>query len=202
MITTILSKRARSLAPALLGAAIMLGAVPAAASAACEAGPQSQPFARFGDASSYEAVAGGSFEGSTSGWSLSGASVAAGNESYAVAGGSHSLAIAPGGVAVSPAFCVSTAKPTLRFFARQTSGSWGVLIVALRWSDGSGHTNETTLGAVQGASAWSPSGALQLATTLPLWQSAQTLQASIVFRAEQYGGAFAIDDVYVDPRMS
>ena len=123
----------------------------------------------------------------------------AGNESYNVAGGTHSLAIQPTGAAVSPAFCVSIANPSFRFFARQTSGSWAVLNVILRWTDSSGTTHDTTVAALQTGTSWSVSPVLKLATTLPLWESKSTLSARLVFKPEPYGGGWAIDDVYIDP---
>ncbi len=123
----------------------------------------------------------------------------AGNESYNVIAGSHSLAIAANGSATSPSFCVSTAEPSFRFFARRTSGSWGVLNVVLRWSEANGTTHETTVAALQSGTAWTASPVLSLAGTLPLWQADETLSTKIVFRPEAYGGAWAIDDVYVDP---
>ena len=64
------------------------------------------------------------------------------------AGDAKSLAITATGEAVSPRVCVGVKHPTFRFFARRTSGSWGVLNVKLRWKDGGGHTNETVVGAV------------------------------------------------------
>ena len=112
---------------------------------------------------------------------------------------SHSLAIKANGTAVSPAFCVSIAQPTFRFFARQTSGSWATMVVKLRWKDSSGAVNTTTVGAINGSTSWQPSQVFALASTLPLWQSGQTLSAQLVFDPEDYGGAWAVDDVYIDP---
>lgn len=179
---------------------LALMAAPAMASN-CQGGSLSKPFAQFGDSASYAPVSGGSFESGAAGWSLTRASVASGNESYDVAGGTHSLAIQPNGQAVSPAFCVDISQPTLRFFARQTSGSWAVLNVILRWTDASGASHDTTLGSLQSGTSWKPSPILGLASTLPLWQDDETLSARLVFKPEQYGGAWAIDDIYADPRM-
>jgi hypothetical protein len=172
-----------------------------ASSPACESAPVSKPFQAFGDSASYSIAPGGSFESAASGWSLVNSAVAEGNESYDVAGGSHSLAIQPNGSAVSPAFCVTTANPTLRFFAKRTSGTWGVLNVLLLWTDSAGKSHETVVGAMQSGTSWTPSSALQLATTLPLWQAGESLSVKVVFRPEQYGGAWAVDDVFIDPRM-
>jgi hypothetical protein len=169
------------------------------AQAACTAVPTSTPFKSFGDNASYSLLAGGSFESSTVGWSLANSKVVSGNESYSVAGGSHSLAIQPTGVAVSPAFCVSSANPSFRFFAMRTSGSWGVLNVILRWTDASGVSHESTAGALQSGTSWTVSPILQLATMLPLSRASSTVSVQLVFKPEQYGGAWAIDDVYIDP---
>ncbi|HTZ86317.1 MAG TPA: hypothetical protein VMB05_06590 [Solirubrobacteraceae bacterium] len=167
----------------------------------CPSAPTSNPFARFGDNADYSEVPGGTFEPGTEDWSLSNAAVISGGESYGVAGGSHSLAIQPTGVAISPSFCVSTANPSFRLFARRTSGSWGVLNVLLRWTDANGSTHDTMVVSLQSGTSWTPSSVLPLATTLPLWQGGETLSARLVLKPEAYGGAWAVDDAFVDPRM-
>jgi len=197
--SVILKPRLRLLVGAVVGVVVLAGAAPAVSAAACQAGAVSQPFARFGDSASYSLLSGGSFESGTAGWALNDAAVSAGNESYDVTKGSHSLAIAASGSATTPSFCVSTAEPSLRLFVRRTSGSWGVLRVVLLWSESDGVTHETTIGALQSATTWTVSPVLSLARTLPLWQAGETLSTKIVFRPESYGGAFAIDDVYIDP---
>jgi hypothetical protein len=179
-----------------------VAAAPAPAPASCAAGPTSTPFARFGDSADYSLVPGGSFESGAPGWSLTNSTIVAGNESYEVAGGTQSLAIQPTGVAVSQAICVTTAEPTFRFFARRTSGSWGVLNVALRWTDSAGATHNTTVASLVSGSSWTPTPILALAAALPLWQPGSVLSVKLVFSPEQWGGGWAIDDVYVDPRMS
>jgi hypothetical protein len=189
----------RTLMAALSLAALAISIAPAIAAASCPSASTSKPFTRFGDENSYSLLQGGSFESGAQGWSLSGASVVKGNESYEVIGGSHSLSINPTGVAVSPSFCVSTGEPAFRFFARQTSGSWAVLTVSLRWSEASGTTHETTVGTLQSGSSWTPSQAMKLAGDLPLWMSGSTLSARLVFKPEPYGGGWAIDDVFIDP---
>jgi hypothetical protein len=170
--------------------------------ASCATSPTSTPFAQFGDSAYYSPVPGGSFESGAPGWSLTSAAIVAGNESYEVAGGTQSLAIQPTGVAISPAICVTTADPTFRFFARRTSGGWGVLNVALRWTDAAGATHNTTVASLAGGTSWAPTPILKLAAALPLWQPGSVLSVKLVFSPESYGGAWAIDDVYIDPRMS
>jgi hypothetical protein len=76
---------------------------------------------------------------------------------------------------------------------------WGVLTVKLRWTDDHGNVNETVVGAQNGATDWQPSPALNLSRTLPIWNADQTIPVQFVFDPENSGGAFAIDDVYVDP---
>ena len=187
---------------ALVGAtALALFAVPVAAQAACPTAPTTKAFSQFGDTADYSLAPNGAFETGSTGWSLSGASLANGNETYMVHGSadSKSLAITPTGRAVSPAFCVDTTKPTFRLFAKRTSGTWGVLSVRLRFKDSTGATNETVVGSIDTGTSWAPSASLNLAQPLGLWNSGQTLSVQLVFDPEDYGGAWAIDDIYIDP---
>jgi hypothetical protein len=192
--------RTRGLALAVLAVASLIAAVPAAASAACPPRPLSTPFSQFGDDAAYTLVPGGSFESGAAGWSLTNAQVTSGNESYAVQGGSHSLAIQPDGTAVSPAFCVSPAEPTVRFFVRQASGSRAPLNVILRWTDANGATRQSALGSIHADSDWQPTPSLQLGSALPVWPTGEALNAQLVFVARGQAGAWAIDDVYLDPQ--
>jgi hypothetical protein len=182
---------------------LALVALPAAAEAACPTSPTTQAFLAFGDSASYSLAPNGHFESGTSGWALTSAAVASGNESYKVRSASDkkSLAIQPTGTALSPAICVGVEHPTFRLFAHRTSGSWGVLNVKLRWTGSDGVSHDTTVASLDGGgyTSWAPTPALALATTLPLWQSGQTVSAKLFFDPEDYGGAWAIDDVYVDP---
>jgi hypothetical protein len=186
---------------AVLGTVIALFAVPAAAQAACPVAATAKPFKAFGDTANYSLLSNGAFESGTGGWSLSGSSVATGNESFMVGAStdSKSLAISANGRAVSPTFCVSTDHPTFRFFAKRTSGSWGVLNVGLRWSVDGGPTNQTQVGSVTTGTNWSPTQSFNLSQILGLWDADQVGTAQIVFDPEDYGGSWAIDDVYIDP---
>ena len=195
------ARRARiaTLAGAL---AIVLAGIPAAAQAACTATPTTKAFAAFGDTAQYSPVANGHFESGTGGWSLTGASVSTGNEPWYVRSSKDkkSLAIPATGLATSPVICVGIEHPTFRFFARRTSGSWGTLNVKLSWKEANGRTNTTTVASINGGdTAWHVTNPFALATTLPLWNADQTLQVQLLFDPEDYGGAWAIDDVQVDP---
>jgi hypothetical protein len=186
-----------------LVSAVAVFVVPTAAQAACPTTPTIKAFKVFNDNSDYSLVPNGGFEVGTGGWSLSGARVAFGNEPWSVraAGDSKSLAIDATGSAVSPTVCIDVNRPTYRFFARRTSGSWGVLNLRVRWQDSSGHTNETTIASLDSnfGTAWGVSSAYNIASLLGLWNADQDATVQLVFDPENYGGNWAIDDVYVDP---
>jgi hypothetical protein len=195
-------KHSRGRIAALVGSVVLaVFGVPAVAQAACPVTPTTKAFKAFGDNADYSLLSNGAFEYGTAGWSLSGASVVSGNESYKVraATDSKSLAISPTGRVVSPVFCVSTAHPTFRFFAKRTSGTWGVLNVSLRWKIGDGSTNETMVGSVTTGTSWNPTQSFGLAQTLGLWHADQSASVQVILDPEDYGGAWAIDDVYIDP---
>ena len=187
----------------MAGALLAAVGLPAVAQAACPITPTTKAFQRFGDTADYSMLSNGHFESGTSGWTLTGASVVTGNESFKVRASTdaHSLTIQPTGKVVSPKFCVGLEHPTFRLFARQASGSWATMAVRLRWTQSNGQVNETTVASLNGGA--SPAGSrrprLALASTLPLWQAGQSLQVQVVFDPEDFGGAWAIDDVYIDP---
>ena len=174
--------------------------VPAAAQAACPSAATAKAFSAFGDSADYSLLSNGAFESGTGGWSLSGASVVSGNESFKVRASTDakSLAIGARGRVVSPAFCVSTDHPSFRFFAKRTSGTWGVLNVSLRWKV-DGATSETVVGSVTTGPEWTPTQSFSLSQILGLWNADQVGTAQIVLDPEDYGGDWAIDDVYIDP---
>jgi hypothetical protein len=185
---------------AVLSAAAVF-VVPVAAQAACSSTPTTKAFQAFGDSADYSLAPDGAFEAGSGDWSLTRASVVYGSESYGVhsRGDSRSLAINATGSAASPAICVDVDHPTFRFFAKRTSGSWGRLTVKLRWRDDSGATNAVVVGSIAGGTAWQPTTALDLAGSLPLTNADDSTDVQLVFDPENYGGSWAIDDVYVDP---
>ncbi len=194
-------RQIRKIVAALSGTALLIAAVPAAASAACPSSPSSNVFAEFNDNASYVLVQGGNFESGAAGWSLTNAAVV--EESSSPSG--HSLVIQPQGVAVSPAFCVSSEYPTFRFLTHKISGG-GALNVSLHWTDPFGWSHSILVSSLQPGTAWSISPILKLATILPLWMPGSTLSVKLVFESAQgsmfeaqRGGTWAIDGVYVDP---
>jgi hypothetical protein len=194
-------KQRRGLIAVVASAALTLAIAPAA-NAACAASPTSKVFSSFGDSANYFLAPAGAFESGASGWSLSGSSVVNGNATAKVHGAndSKSLAISATGKAVSPAFCVGIEHPTFRLFARRTSGTWGTLNIKVRTTDARGVVNETVVGSHSASdTAWRPTAPIALSTVLPLWNAGQTASVQLVFDPEDFGGAWAIDDVYIDP---
>lgn len=195
-------KHPRGRLAGLMGAtAVALFALPAIAQAACPSQPSSKAFQAFGDTANYSLLSNGAFESGTGGWTLSGASVVSGSETHKVhaATDSKSLAIAAKGRVTSPAFCVSTDHPTFRLFSKRTSGTWAVLNVSLRWSLDGGATNTTMVGSITNGTSWAPTQSFGLAQVLGIWNATQTASVQIILDPEDSGGAWAVDDVYIDP---
>jgi hypothetical protein len=179
------------------------GTAPAGAalinSGTCPATSLSHPFAAWGDSSSYEAVPGGSFEGSLAGWSLAGgAARTSGSESYGVTGtvGQSSLLLPAGASAQSPPVCVDASEPTFRFFVRNKSLLSTVAVqVVYRTALG---TVALPLGVAALSSTWKPTLPMLTGSIAGALLSGGTAQLSLRFTALL--GASQIDDVFVDPR--
>ncbi len=171
------------------------------ASATCDDGAITQPFAPWGDRANYKAVTGGNFEGSTAGWTLKGnAKVVAGNEPWNVGGSGHSksLALPAGSTAISPVACVGLKEPTMRFFAKKNRGLLSTLVVSVHVKTSLGLTVPLPIGVVLGNGQWKPSAPmLMVANLLPLLPGDKT---PVAFQFTPLLGDWQIDDVYVDPR--
>ena len=182
-----------------------LFAAPGVALASCPAPPVSTPFSQWGDTNSYFLIPGGSFEGTADqvGWTLSGASLTAGNEPFFVngSGDGQSLTIAGGGSATSPYFCVDNTMTSLRFFAQQVSPGGGLRIKALvQGSDGS----VTTVPIAHLLDGSTPSWAATdpIAGDTSGLSDDQTLMVALQFTVRSTAASWQIDDVYVDPYRS
>ena len=164
-----------------------------------------KPFVRWLDYANYTLLKGGSFEGSTAGWTLSkGAKVVSGNETFYVRSKADrkSLSLPAGSSATSPVICVGLGHPTARFFAKS---SGGLLLPTLKVDV----IFETSLGLVVSLPigvvpaelhrSWKPTlPMLVVANLLPLLPGERT---PVKFRFTPVGKAtWSIDDVYVDPR--
>jgi hypothetical protein len=158
----------------------------------------SQPFAPWGDSSSYELVPGGSFEGSLTGWSVAGgATTVTGSEPYGVSGpGRFSLLLPAGAWAQSPPVCVDAAHPTFRFFARNRS-LLATIAVQVVYPTPLG-TLALPLGAAALSPAWSPTLPMLTGSIAGALLAGGRTQLSLRFTA--LAGSSQIDDVFVDPR--
>jgi hypothetical protein len=174
---------------------------PSAPTGGCQVPASSPVLAALGDLSSYALLPGASFEGPLSGWALNGASVVAGNEPWQAngAGDSQSLSIPAGAYAVSPTICLTSQLPSWRFFAKAASGSWGTqLNVTVLWAKSDGSSGQITAANVYGGgyTSWQPTSSLPLGSVL---LPGDTVNIRFVFSAASSGGAWNIDDVYIDP---
>jgi hypothetical protein len=194
-------KRALALVAACFALAVAAQPAAAATPTTCPDMVSSTVFAALGDTANYTPVTGGTFEGDMSGWTLNSASVARGNEPWQVDGASdsNSLGIAPGGSAVSPTFCVSSKTPTWRFFAHAADASPSTTLhVAAQVVTPGGHVIQVPLTNLSGSnySSWAATPALMLGRVLP---PGLNVNVRFVFTADSNGGAWSIDDVFVDP---
>ncbi len=202
-------RRARLRSSILVAAASVLAgaALPSSAQAAlistgaCNGAQLSQPFAPWGDSSSYELLSGGNFEGSLAGWTLSGgARTVAGGEPARVPGsnGARSLLLPAGASAQSPATCVNASYPTFRFFARDSGLTSSVLVQVVFTTL---HVTLTeSLGVVTLAGSWQPTPVMLTNALVSGALSGGTGEVAIRFTA--VGGSSQVDDVFIDPRMT
>jgi hypothetical protein len=167
---------------------------------ACNEAALTQPFARWGDASTYELVPGGNFEGSLSGWTLTGgATRVVGSEPFGATGvvGADSLALPGGASAQSPYVCVNASYPTFRLFARN-GGLLSTVLVQVVYKTVLGPV-ALPLGTVALSGAWQPTLPMLTGSVVGGLLSGGTAQAALRFTA--LTGSSRIDDVFVDPRM-
>ncbi len=184
---------------------LALFAVPGVAVASCPAPSVSYPFSQWGDTNSYFMIPGGSFEGTPDqlGWTLSGASLTAGNEPFFVNGtdDGQSLTIAGGGSATSPFFCVDNTMGSLRFFAQQVSAGAGLRVQALVQNADGTVTTVPVAHLFDGSTpSWAPTDPIPGDTSS--LANGQTLMVALRFTVRASAANWQIDDVYVDPYRS
>jgi hypothetical protein len=193
------------------GAATMALAAPAhagvlvsSAKDCADQGASARVFQRWLDPAQYVPAPGGNLE-SAAGWDLDrGARVVAGNEPWKVGGKTHgnSLLLPAGSSATTGTMCVGLEHPTLRFFAKRTSGTLlNPLIVEVQFEGLGGLLKSLPIGVVLAGGQWQPTlPSLVVANLLPLLPGAQT---PVRFKFTPVGRAnWQIDDVYVDPWRS
>jgi hypothetical protein len=165
---------------------------------ACDNSRLSQPFTPWADFDYYKLAPGGDFEGTLSGWTLSGgAGQGAGSESFGVTGsvGSSSLSLPDGSDAVSPATCVNAAYPTFRFFVR--SDTPGTLVTeSVIYTSPLGPMT-IPVGTVPATRDWQPTPPMLTGSAIPGALHGGTANVQLQFTAS--GGPAQVDDVEVDP---
>lgn len=167
----------------------------------CPAQPLTTPFSQWGDQASYFPVPGGSFEGTADqvGWTLSNATLTAGNEPFYVNSSSdqQSLTIDAGGSATSPYFCVDDTMSDLRLFAQEvTAGSDLHVAVLVQTPSG---VSRFHLGDIADGSmpTWAPTSPIAGDTSsIP---DGSSLMVALRFWVPPGAGSWQIDDVFVDP---
>jgi hypothetical protein len=167
----------------------------------CQSREASQVFLRWLDPLMYEQAPGGNAE-SAAGWTLSGgAKVVLGNEPWKVGNRADvsSLLLPRGSRATTATMCVGIGHPTVRFFARRTSGLLlDSLKVEVLFEGAGGQVGSLPIGVVLAGGTWQPTLPFPvLASLLPLLPGELT---PVQFRFTPVGlGSWQIDDVYVDP---
>ena len=171
----------------------------AAFAAQCPTQSAKQKFSKWGDSSSYFLVPGGSFEGTPAqvGWTLSGATLTAGNEPFPLnaASDDQSLEIGGGASATSPAFCVDSTMPSIRFFVRQTEPGSDLRVQGVVPTP-HGPLTVTVADLPDGSlSWWTPVQITVQTNRIPKGFSVAAAMRFLV----PGSGSWQIDDVYVDP---
>ena len=112
-----------------------------------------------------------------------------------------SLAISATGKAVSPSFCVGVRAPDVPPVRAPTSGNVGRAErqAALRSDAGGDATRPSSARSRPATRRGIPTAPIALSTVLGMWNADQSASVAVVFDPEDSGGAWAIDDVYIDP---
>ena len=167
----------------------------------CADAPASRVFQPWLDPFNYVPAPGGDAE-SAAGWTMEGgARIVAGNEPWKVGDDADrsSLLLPAGSRATTAVMCVGVEHPTMRFFAKRTSGLvLHPLAVEVLFEGLGGAVNRLPIGTVLAGGSWQPTLPFPVvANLLPLLPGEQT---PVAFRFTPVGGAsWQVDDVYVDP---
>jgi hypothetical protein len=212
LLASIVPSRRRLLLKGLVGVVALVCIPVASANAAlistdaCDNATLTQPFAKWTDSNSYKLVPGGDFEGSLSGWTLSGgATRVAGSEPFGVTGavGKSSMYLPAGGSVQTPYTCVDAAYPSFRFFGRN-NGLLSIVAVSIVYKEPLLGPVAVPVGTVLLSPSWGPSAQM---LTLSVVQgmvngllTGKTPQVALRFTAVT--GSSQIDDVFIDPHMA
>lgn len=185
---------AQTAIPAPTPAPVLAPVLGEVSAASCSDASTAKAFAAFGDSADYALAPGGSFEGSTAGWTFDDAQIVSGNESAGVLGGSRSLLIRDHGKAISPEFCISPDHPTFRFV---TVGGEVDLKINYRTLDRLYDVDDELAGETDNTTGrWLPSQIHPLATEIAASKLAKGVLARIEIRADD---DVRIDNLLIDP---
>jgi hypothetical protein len=193
----------RSLALGAVTAGIALAGLPATSSAAlistgaCDNSSLSQPFAQYGDSNEYKLVSGGDFEGSLSGWTLSGGAKVVGGGNPNDSSG-HSLYLPAGASVTTPFTCVNAAYPSFRLYAKNDSLLSTIVPQVVYKLPLLGNV-ALPIGAAALSPNWNPTLPLLTASLVTGVLNGGTAQVALKFTAAL--GPSQVDDIYVDPMM-
>ena len=164
----------------------------------------SRVFAAWGDAADYVPAPQGDVE-DISGWELDD-DVSVLDENSPFSDGSRSLFLADKGEAVTPVMCVSTAHPTIRFFAANTGSPESTLEVEVIYEDLEGHAKKLRIARLRGSDEWGPSLVVPIHVNV-LAAAAEDGVTAVAFKfkardVKSKGRGWKIDDLNVDPFLS
>jgi hypothetical protein len=173
--------------------------VSASSAQLCAIAPSSALFAPWGDLNLYTPFDGSTFESDSAGWSTSGgAGIVNGDDDQLLStAGTHAMQIPGGATATSPATCVDSTMPSMRFFIRRVSGT-GDLTITGALADSKGNKDSAVLATVTGTTIWAPSDPVVFPSYLAALVGSGSLDAQFSFTANK-GTTFRIDDVLMDP---
>jgi hypothetical protein len=174
------------------------------AAADCAEREASAVFSAWGDESDYVPAPEGDLE-TADGWSLDKhASLVPENTPFGA--GARSLFLAEKGEAISPAFCVTTAHPTIRLFAVNTGDPEARLEVEIYYEHLDGKVKKLRVARLRGGPSWAPTTIVPLHVNM-LGAAAEDGYTAIAVKlkakdSKSHTGGWKIDDLYVDPFRS
>lgn len=174
-----------------------------AAAAVCGESSTSQVFAPWGDLADYAPAPQGDVE-DASAWDVND-DVTVSDENSPFSRGSRSFLLGDHGEAITPVMCISTAHPTIRFFARNTGSPESTLEVEILYENLDGKTKRLKIARLRGSDEWRPTlvvpihvNMLAAASENGVTAVALRFKARDVKSKERHRG-WNLDDLLVDP---
>ena len=199
----VIHPRVRKAAARMAAATTLAMFASTGAALACPVPSTTQAYASLGDSSSYFPVPDGNLaDPALPGWTLVNASLTPGGDPFNVNGQTspNSVTVSAGGWVQTAPFCVDSTMPTFRFAANQTATGSPLQVSIVGQSPGVvGYTINLGSLADGSVNGWTAVAPLALTGGVTL-QPGASYMASLRFRVPSWGGgAWQIDDIYVDP---